>query len=62
MVGRALAQVRDLSNLLRPSALDDLGLAAALRALADDFSARARIAVALDLDGANRQLAPTWKW
>ena len=41
MVGRALAQVRDLSNLLRPSALDDLGLAAALRALADDFSTRA---------------------
>ena len=26
MVGRALAQVRDISNLLRPSALDDLGL------------------------------------
>ena len=25
-VGQALAQVRDLSNLLRPSALDDLGL------------------------------------
>ena len=58
MVGRALAQVRDLSNLLRPSALDDLGLAAALRALADDFSTRARIAVTLDLEGANRQLAP----
>jgi signal transduction histidine kinase len=58
MVGRALAQVRDLSNLLRPSALDDLGLAAALRALADDFSTRARIAVTLELEGANRQLAP----
>ncbi len=56
MVGRALAQVRDLSNLLRPSALDDLGLAAALRALADDFSTRTRIAVTLDLEGANRQL------
>ena len=37
-VGRALAQVRDLSNLLRPSALDDLGLSAALRALAADVS------------------------
>jgi signal transduction histidine kinase len=58
MVGRALAQVRDLSNLLRPSALDDLGLAAALRALADDFSTRARIAVNLELEAASRQLAP----
>ena len=46
MVGRALAQVRDLSNLLRPSVLDDLGLAPALRALAEDFAARTRIAVA----------------
>ena len=30
---QALAQVRDLSNLLRPSVLDDLGLVAALRAM-----------------------------
>ncbi|MBP1636238.1 MAG: histidine kinase dimerization and phosphoacceptor region, partial [Acidobacteria bacterium] len=50
LVGRALAQVRDLSNLLRPSVLDDLGLVAALRALADDFSERTRIAIALDLE------------
>lgn len=58
MVGRALSQVRDLSNLLRPSVLDDLGLVPALRALADDFSARTRIAVTLDLEGANRRLPP----
>ena len=58
MVGRALSQVRDLSNLLRPSALDDLGLAPALRALADDFVAHTRIPVTLDLDGANRRLPP----
>ena len=58
LVGRALAQVRDLSNLLRPSALDDLGLVAALRVLADDFSSRTRIAVTLDLDGASRRLPP----
>ena len=51
-VGRALAQVRDLSNLLRPSALDDLGLAAALRALADDTSARSRLQVELSINGA----------
>jgi two-component system sensor histidine kinase UhpB len=57
MVGRALAQVREVSNLLRPSVLDDLGLVPALRALADDFSARTRIAVTLDLDGAGRHVA-----
>ena len=42
MVGRALAQVRDLSNLLRPAALD-LGLLPALRALTEDFARRTRI-------------------
>ncbi|MCC6988671.1 MAG: sensor histidine kinase [Acidobacteria bacterium] len=56
LVGRALNQVRDLSNLLRPSVLDDLGLAAALRVLADDFTARAGLHVTLDLDEAARRL------
>lgn len=58
LVGRALAQVRDLSNLLRPSVLDDLGLVAALRALADDFSDRTRITVTLDVDGAVARFPP----
>jgi signal transduction histidine kinase len=58
LVGRALAQVRDISNLLRPSLLDDLGLVAALRALADDFARATRIDVALDLDGAGGRVAP----
>ena len=48
MVARALEQVRDLGNLLRPTVLDDLGLAPALRGLVDDFSRRARIEVTLD--------------
>ena len=43
LVGRALAQVRNLSNLLRPPVLDDLGLLPALRAMVEDFSARTRI-------------------
>jgi signal transduction histidine kinase len=47
MVGRALSQVRDLSNLLRPTVLDDLGLLPALRALIEDFGRRARIAAEL---------------
>jgi signal transduction histidine kinase len=48
MVGRALAQVRDLSNLLRPAVLDDLGLLPALRGLLDDFTRRTRIAANLE--------------
>jgi signal transduction histidine kinase len=58
LVGRALAQVRDLSNLLRPSVLDDLGLVAALRGLADDFARRTHLAVDLDVDRVTRRLAP----
>ena len=57
-VGRALAQVRDLSNLLRPSALDDLGLSAALRALAADVSARSRIKVDLAIETGGRTFSP----
>ena len=47
LVGRALGQVRDLSNLLRPTVLDDLGLIPALRGLVDDFAKRTRIAATL---------------
>ena len=48
LVGRALAQVRDLSNLLRPTVLDDLGLLPALRGLVEDFGRRTRVAAALE--------------
>jgi signal transduction histidine kinase len=58
MVGRALAQVRDLSNLLRPSVLDDLGLLAALRGMAEDFARRTHIEVRLDLGGDLRGFTP----
>lgn len=58
LVGRALAQVRDVSNLLRPSVLDDIGLVAALRALAADVGERTAIGVVLDLDGLHHRLPP----
>ncbi len=58
LVGRALAQVRDLSNLLRPSVLDDLGLVAAVGALVDDFSARTRISTSVDVGGVTQRLPP----
>jgi len=58
MVGRALAQVRDLSNLLRPSALDDLGLVPAVRGLVEDFARRTQIQVELDIDEGFRVVEP----
>jgi signal transduction histidine kinase len=58
MVGRALAQVRDLSNLLRPTVLDDLGLIPALRGLCDDFTRRTHIDAALVADDPTRPFAP----
>ena len=58
MVARALEQVRSLSNLLRPSVLDDLGLMPALRGLVDDFGKRTRIEAALEVEEPVRPLTP----
>ncbi len=49
-VAEVLGRIRDVSELLRPRALDDLGLAPALRAHVEDFSRRTRIEVSLELD------------
>ncbi|MCC6350475.1 MAG: hypothetical protein IT347_12880 [Candidatus Eisenbacteria bacterium] len=49
LAARALAQVRDVSNLLRPQAIDDLGLVPALRGMAEDFAARTQLDVSLAL-------------
>ena len=49
LVGKALAEIRDLSHLLRPTDLDDLGLLPALRELVEDFSRRTRTPAALDV-------------
>lgn len=48
LVGRALGQIRNLSNLLRPTALD-LGLEPAIRALADDFAEHLDIRLSFDV-------------
>jgi signal transduction histidine kinase len=57
MVGRALAQVRDLSNLLRPAALD-LGLLPALRALTEDFTRRTRIETRFECPDSTPPVSP----
>lgn len=57
LVGRAIAQMRDLGNLLRPQVLD-LGLLPAIRSLADDFTARTRVRTVLLLPESLPPLAP----
>jgi two-component system sensor histidine kinase UhpB len=49
-VAEVLGQIRNLSERLRPRALDDLGLEPALRALAEDFSRQTKIPVAIEMD------------
>jgi signal transduction histidine kinase len=53
-VAEVLRQVRDVSELLRPRALDDLGLATALRAMASDFAQRTQVQVDVLADEATR--------
>jgi signal transduction histidine kinase len=57
LVGRAIAQMRNLSNLLRPQVLD-LGLLPAIRSLADDFTSRTRVRSILVLPDSLPGLAP----
>jgi signal transduction histidine kinase len=45
LVDQAIQDVREMSQLLRPTILDDFGLDAALRSLAERFSSRTGIAV-----------------
>jgi two-component system sensor histidine kinase UhpB len=51
MTAQALHDTRELSRLLRPAVLDDLGLSAALRWLTRTAGARLGVEVALTLDG-----------
>jgi signal transduction histidine kinase len=52
----ALHCVRDLSHLLHPSALDDLGLVAALESLVADFRRRHEMAIEFLHEGLDRRL------
>lgn len=45
LVDQAIKDVREMSQLLRPTILDDFGLEAALQSLADNFSVRTGITV-----------------
>lgn len=52
----AILEVRRISHNLRPSALDDLGLEAALNTLLDDFSEHAQLPVFREIQLDNRQI------
>lgn len=55
LVDQAIQNVREMSQLLRPTILDDFGLDAALRVLTENFAKRTRLAVKYDSNlGAER--------
>jgi len=56
LVDQAAGEVRRLSQNLRPSVLDDLGLEAAVRSLLDDFRERTGLAVDLACEGLEERL------
>ncbi|WP_087016099.1 cache domain-containing protein [Thaumasiovibrio subtropicus] len=57
---RAITDLRQISHSLRPSSLDDIGLAAAIKTLADDFSAHTELPVNLMLTDAPLPLSNDW--
>lgn len=61
LVADALREVRRMAFDLRPTVLDDLGLAVALRRLTSDLAARHGLGIDLDLDSLtdDMRLAPT---
>ncbi len=58
LVAGVLSKVRDLSNLLRPAELDDLGLLPTLRSLVEDFARRTRFEATLETGGSARTFPP----
>jgi two-component system NarL family sensor kinase len=57
-LNKVLGEVRRISHDLRPALLDDLGLAAALEHLADEFAQHSGIAVRFSAEGNADGLAP----
>jgi signal transduction histidine kinase len=56
LVDGAIQDVREMSQLLRPTILDDFGLDAALRSLSESFSQRTRVAMQYTSDLAGERL------
>jgi two-component system sensor histidine kinase UhpB len=58
VAARAMDELRGLAHELRPTALDDHGLSAALRTLTDDFNRKSGLLTTLDLTGAADDFRP----
>lgn len=58
LVSEAIKEVKQLSYDLRPSVLDDFGLNAALRLLANQFQKRTGIFIGLNLESENQRYEP----
>jgi signal transduction histidine kinase len=56
LVDQAIKDVRDISQLLRPTILDDFGLEAALQSLCDSFSVRTGISVSFNSNFSGQRL------
>lgn len=53
-----LSEIRTISHLLHPPLLDEVGLRSALRWFVDEFSARSKIDVTLEIDASPPRLTP----
>lgn len=58
LLDQGLQGIRSVTERLRPGVLDELGLAAALRSLVQDFSGRTGIPVEANMADADRAVAP----
>jgi two-component system sensor histidine kinase UhpB len=58
VAARAMEELRGLAHELRPTALDDLGLSAALRTLTDDFNRKSGLLMTCELAGAVDEFRP----
>ncbi len=58
LLGDGIRSIRSVTEHLRPSLLDDLGLVPALRAMTDEFGERSGLAVQFDSSGEAPELPP----
>ena len=61
ILDEAISEVRRISKDLRPSVLDDLGLATAVKSLADDFASRSGMEIDLEADKVGDNLSSEGK-
>lgn len=58
LLDNAIEEVRKVSRNLRPAAIDDLGLASAVKIMVEEFRDRTGIKTQLDIKGAKKRMLP----